>query len=271
MAGPQVGGRRRLELTGEKETLVIPLYAKALDFRSPHSILHDRWANELVRRFDYDFEKLRSAGGRLLVARARQFDVWAEEFLAREPRACVLNLGCGLDSRVSRVSPSADTLWFDVDFPEVIEIRREFFSERPGYRMLGSSINDAGWLQEVPGDRRVLVVADGVLEYLSQDEVRTLLLRLTERFSHGQIVFDTMSSSALARGNTTLRGKTSARLRWAVDDLRELDALNPRLRRTDALPLLGSRFLPWRLRLVYGLAHLSPRMWTVMRAVRYEF
>ncbi|HBO1576660.1 TPA: class I SAM-dependent methyltransferase, partial [Pseudomonas aeruginosa] len=40
----------RITLTGEKQTLLITLYAKALDSRLDDSILHDRFAEEAVRQ-----------------------------------------------------------------------------------------------------------------------------------------------------------------------------------------------------------------------------
>jgi O-methyltransferase involved in polyketide biosynthesis len=52
----------QIQLAEEKETLLITLYAKAQDYRSPHSILNDRAADEVVRSLDYDFSKFNSAG-----------------------------------------------------------------------------------------------------------------------------------------------------------------------------------------------------------------
>ena len=45
------------QLTDEKETLFITLCAKALDYRSKHSILKDRAADDLVRKVDLDLSK----------------------------------------------------------------------------------------------------------------------------------------------------------------------------------------------------------------------
>jgi O-methyltransferase involved in polyketide biosynthesis len=36
-----------------------------------------------------------------------------------------MELGCGLDSRVVRVDPAAGHRWYDLDFPDVIEVKRE--------------------------------------------------------------------------------------------------------------------------------------------------
>jgi len=57
-----------------QETLLIPLYGRALDAGKKNSVLHDRKAAELVDAIDYDFAKFRgpSLGGS--VTRASIFD-----------------------------------------------------------------------------------------------------------------------------------------------------------------------------------------------------
>jgi O-methyltransferase involved in polyketide biosynthesis len=78
----------RCILRGEKETLLIPLYAKALDNRSKHPILHEEKADEIVKTIDYDFGKLNSFGnGNVIVVRAKQLDEWVKEFLKSNPKA----------------------------------------------------------------------------------------------------------------------------------------------------------------------------------------
>jgi O-methyltransferase involved in polyketide biosynthesis len=268
---PVANGRVRLRLHGEQQTLAIPLYAKALDYRSKHPILNDRMASELVNRLDFEFESIRSPAGALLVVRARQLDEWLREFLGRNPDSVVLNLGCGLDTRIARINPPSSVSWFDVDFPEVIQLRRVFFSDRDGYRMLGSSILQPEWLTQIPRHRPVVALADGVLEYLSEADVKTLLNRLTENFHHGSIMFDVLNSYAIRSATSRRAGSAVAGLKWPVDDLRNVDALDPKLRRTTVVPLLGSKFVPRRYRLLYALTYLTPNLRKSMRLIRYEF
>ncbi len=60
----------------------------------------------------------------------------------------MLNLGCGLDSRIYRVDPPAELPWFDLDYPEVMDLRDRLYPPRAGaYRALRHSVDDDGWLQ----------------------------------------------------------------------------------------------------------------------------
>jgi hypothetical protein len=49
--------REKITLTGAQETMLATLYARALDSRSPRSILHDAEADRAIGRIDYDFRK----------------------------------------------------------------------------------------------------------------------------------------------------------------------------------------------------------------------
>ena len=83
--------------------------------------------------------------------------------------------------------------WFDVDLPQVIALRRELYSESETYRMVGSSVTDPGWLDELPAGGPVLIVAEGLLMYLAPADVSELLHRLVDRFDTGELLADLLS------------------------------------------------------------------------------
>lgn len=76
----------------------------------------------------------------------------------------VLQLGAGLHTGVD---PGPGVSGYDVDFPEVIDVRRRLFPRRENYRTIGSSDADVGWLAEVPHDRPMLIVTQGLLSAAS--------------------------------------------------------------------------------------------------------
>lgn len=153
----------KVHLTGAKETLLMTLYGKALESRMPQSLLGDHFADAALRKIDYDFARLKVDEnlGIGLAIRAKTLDVRVEDFLARNPGAIVLHLGCGLDTRIFRVDPPPWVDWFDIDYPEVIELRRKLYPSRDHYHLIASSVTEPGWLADVPRNRLAIVVAEG--------------------------------------------------------------------------------------------------------------
>lgn len=263
-----------ITLKKEMETLLITLYAKAMDNRSKNPILNDVKADELLDQIDYDFEKLKGFGNEIMVIRAKQLDRWLNGFLEKYPISIVLNLGCGLDTRISRINPPNSVNWFDLDFPEVIELRKEFFQERPGYQMMSSSVKDLNWLKQIPKEQPVMILAEGMLEYLSEEEVKDLLYRLTRHFPTGQLAFDVMNAFAINAGKKNLKETTGAEHKWAVDSIHEVDQLNTKLKRTAALSVIKSKDihkLPLKTRLIYSSLGFFPSFKNMMRLLLYKF
>jgi O-methyltransferase involved in polyketide biosynthesis len=209
---------RTISDDGVTWTLLGTLYLRAWESRLEPPILGDRYAAEAIERIDYDFAKLKRrvqpASSQFIVGlRGRQLDDWCRAFLGAHPGATVLQLGCGLDSRMLRLDPEASLRWFDVDTPEVIGLRRRLFAERGGYRMIGSSVTDEGWLDRIPADRPVLIIAEGLLPYLTPEEARVLVRRLTAHFRTGEFLFDGLASW-MVRLNKAFRWDGSGVERW---------------------------------------------------------
>jgi hypothetical protein len=90
--------------------------------RSPHPILADTMADEIVRTLDYDCARFRLSASPIIniAHRAKKLDEVALRFITRHPDAVALDLGAGLDTRMFRIAPPATVDWYDIDFPEVI-------------------------------------------------------------------------------------------------------------------------------------------------------
>lgn len=214
-------------------TLLGTLYLRAWESRLPRPILGDHYAAETVDRIDYDWDalkrKVRPEGNQFLVGlRARQLDDWAAAFLAGHPDATVLQLGCGLDSRMLRLDPEGTRRWYDVDVPHVIELRRRIYPDRGDYRMVSASVTDDGWLRDVPAGHPVLVIAEGLVPYLTETEARTLLRRLTDHFPSGELLFDGLVRWAI---------RISKPLVWSPRDGAEIESWDLGLTCAETVPI----------------------------------
>ena len=209
---------------------------------------------------DYDFKRIHRtslpASNQYLVAlRAKQLDDWCAAFLARHPDAVVLHLGCGLDGRGFRLAPPPSVLWFDLDQPAVIELRRRLYDDTDSYRMIGSSVTDPQWLDHIPTGRPTLVVAEGLLMYLQESEVRQLLERLTDRFDSGELLFDTLSALAPRLSKVLTRGIIT----WGIRDARDIETWNPRVRFLEQTSMLAGyrQIESTPVRLIYWLSYAT--------------
>jgi methyltransferase (TIGR00027 family) len=242
-------------------TNLCTLYLRAYESRSPAPILGDTAAADAVNRVEYDWTRMRRAmrpgsNQYMVTMRAKQLDDWSADFLQRHPNAVVLHLGCGMDTRAFRLHPPDTVRWFDVDQPNVIALRRKLYDDRDGYRMIGSSVTDGAWLDEIPTDRPVLMVAEGLLMYLTGPEVRALLQRLTDRFGAGELVFDTVSPMGPRLSKVLTKGIT----KWGIRDARELAQWNPRLRFLERsfVGALYQRIPSAAVRLMWRLVNTTP-------------
>ena len=218
-------------------TNLCTLYLRAYESGSPAPILDDKAAAEAVDRIDYDWARMRRAmhpgsNQYMVTMRAKLLDDWSADFLRRHPDAVVLHLGCGMDTRAFRLHPPETVRWFDVDQPAVIALRRKLYDDRDGYRMIGSSVTDPAWLDEILTDRPTLIVAEGLVMYLTEPEVRALLQRFTDRFGGGELLFDTVSPM----GPRLSKLFTKGIVKWGSRDARELERWNARLRFLERSP-----------------------------------
>ena len=220
----------KVTLTPEQETLLITLYAKA---QPGNPLLFDPTAQDILNRVDYDFARLRVPYMTvvLICQRAKKLDIVTRDFLGEHPGGVVLQLGCGLDSRFLRVDDGRVN-WYDLDMPPVVELRQQFFTESERYHMIASSVTDLDWVDTVAsGGRPVLVVAEGLLMYLDEADVRRLVLRLHETFPGCRLIADVFSRlmARFATSHPSLKS-TGATIGWGMDDPCELEAWAPGLR-----------------------------------------
>jgi len=270
--------REEISLTGTTETLLITLYGKALESREPDSLLNDHFAEQIVSRIDYDFAKLKvdrnlSIG---LAARAGVLDDWVRAFVGRHPDAIVLHLGCGLDTRVSRIDPPSSVEWFDVDYPEVIDLRRRLYPDRENCRMVASSVTVGDWLAQVPRDRPAMIVAEGLTPYLDADQGKELLSQLVSHLrAGGELICDVYSELGLkfVRQSPSFQA-TGAEIHWAIDDPRDLERAVPGLRLVDDVSAYRPQHIArmdWFARWIVLVWSFIPALRKIGRLLRFRF
>jgi O-methyltransferase involved in polyketide biosynthesis len=176
------------------KTLYIPLFGKAY-VSEKGILLQDPKAEEIWAAEGFPL-KGKSASKWLayhMGMRAAVFDNWVKAQLAQWPDAVVLHIGCGMDGRCLRIGTQGQT-WYDIDFPEVIRERKRYFPETDGYRMIASDMRTEVWKQQIPAERRAIVVMEGVSMYLRPEELENLLKTLRGYFGEIRLLMDVYST-----------------------------------------------------------------------------
>ena len=139
--------------------------------------------------------------------------------MRRHSDAVVLHIGCGFDTRFERVD-NGQVEWYDLDFPDVIALRRKFIGdEGERYHLLGYSALDNAWLNTVSAHRQrpFLFLAEGVFMYFGEAQAKSLVLTLRDHFPGAELVFDAFSPFLIWVGNRQISlSKFSARFRWGI-------------------------------------------------------
>lgn len=199
-------GQTNLEGLGAvQETLIIPLAMRALDLKSKHPILGDKRAAELYEEITYNQQKFspkKSPSYYGCLKRASYMDEeltrHAQELQALGKPFVTVNAGCGLDTRGERIAGATyGAVHYDVDFPNVIELRQHLLGERA--TAIGSDLLEEGWLQriasEISAETHVLITIEGVFAYLTLDQIRLLLEHISQYFAgRCVVIFDALSS-----------------------------------------------------------------------------
>jgi O-methyltransferase involved in polyketide biosynthesis len=220
-------------LGGVPETLMIPLAMRAAESRRTDAIIRDPTAERIVAAVDYDFTPL--AGAWMTQAdvavRTEIIDEIVQSMLARYSRLVVANLGAGLDGRFDRLD-NGRVRWFDIDLPEVVELRRRFFTESDRRRFIPRSLLDFAWIDDLARspEEHVLVIAEGVLHYFPEGDVRRLMAEIADRLKGADLVVHTTSPACVRYQSRNRVFKTfQAPFAWGIATTRSLTAWDPRI------------------------------------------
>ncbi|MHA2295070.1 MAG: class I SAM-dependent methyltransferase [Candidatus Hodarchaeales archaeon] len=219
----------KVNLTGHPETLLIPLYIRAKESQRPDPLIKDEKAVEMVDGIDYDFSRVKYRKGTYwtTLMRVKRFDDYVRSFISDNPNGIVVSLGCGLDSRFSRVD-NGKVEYYDLDFPDVIELRRKFFQETNRYHFIASSVSDFEWMDDlVQKNGPFLFIAEGLFMYLSGEVAKSLILKLQEKFQGCELIFDAFSPTTAKQihKHPSLK-KMGVKDFWGVNEGQELEEWN---------------------------------------------
>lgn len=219
-----------MELNSESQTLFIPLFGKAI-MSKENLFLHDLKAEEIISKIDYDFHLLKQSKwlSMYMSVRALIFDELCNKYILEHPNLTIIHLGCGLDSRCLRVNQKYKN-WYDIDYDKVINIREEFYKQDSNYKMIGSSVIDYKWLEQIEDKDNILIVAEGLTMYLSEEEIKTLISKINEKFKEVYLLFDAYTKKGVKFSKIKNPvNQMNAKIKYGIDSPEEFLLLNEKL------------------------------------------
>lgn len=243
----------KIALNGVPETLLVPLFYRAKETAAASPLIRDAKAVEIVKSLDYDFSRCNKWSTQAcVVVRTRLFQDAIKRFLETHPRSVVINLAAGLDNRFDELD-NGQVRWFDLDLPDVIEVRRRYIQESSRRTFIGADALDTRWIDQlglIDFNLPVLVVAEGLLPYLPEDQVKRLLSTLADRFPTIQIVLEIFGSFVVGREWCVSEFKhiqPTPRFLWSPRDPYSLAGWDPRFKTLAVENLFSHYPKQWRM------------------------
>jgi methyltransferase (TIGR00027 family) len=267
-------------------TSFITLYCHALETLSENPLLYDPKSVEITTELNKTLSLSANTLDRTLVSgtldrklvvhialRAKKFDDYARDFLRRFPDGVIVNIGCGLDSRFLRID-NGHVIFYDLDLPEIIEIKKAFFTEDDRYHLLASSVMDFDWMATVLQHKGpFLFMAEGVFMYLDGKDVQSLVLKIQEKFPGSELVCEVFNSLWLSpllkkmldfKMQRELHLGKDATFRSGIRDGREMEQWHSGIQFLDEWSYFDAeeKKLGW-LRLLRHIEFIKKTQWTV--------
>ena len=221
----------KIEKGTVQETLSIPLYGRKYAMDLYPDLFMDHDCQALFDRIDFTVpDNMKGMLGNIgcIMGATRQYDMASacRAYLKAHPNACVVNLGCGLDTTFRQVD-NGKAKGYNLDFPDTIAIRNELLGTREREFNIACDLNDISWFDQIdfrPEDG-IVFFASGVFYYFKMTDVEKLFAAMAEHFPGGKLVFDATKKKGLkSMLKTWLKGfeMKDINVYFSVDDVHTL-------------------------------------------------
>jgi methyltransferase (TIGR00027 family) len=217
-------------LENVSDTALLVAVQRARESRRGDALFQDPLAGTLAgergeriaRELAYGFS------GWPVVVRTVYFDAVIARLAGAGEITCVVNLAAGLDTRPYRLDLPSTLVWIEADLPDLLDYKTKLLSgEDPRCRLerMPSDLTAKGAVEEVldrTGDQPTLVLTEGLLVYLSEEQVVTLTRALATRQNVLGWLLDVSGPASLRWASRGRLGRQMANAnathRWAPAD-----------------------------------------------------
>jgi methyltransferase (TIGR00027 family) len=200
---------------------------RAMEGARAEPLFEDPWASALAGERGREIMTQLRGSERIawmLAIRTHAIDQLILRGIARDGFDTVLSLGAGLDTRAFRLALPAKLHWIEADMPEIVAHKREVLAgvaPRCAWTPISADLGATDVRQRVlaeaaVGARRMLVLTEGILEYLTDDAVRQLAFELAGHAACHTWIMNLYSQAALKPSKRwqELLARENARVRF---------------------------------------------------------
>ncbi len=214
----------KISLGQIQKTLFMPVWARAVETKKQKPILTDNIAVQIINNIDFDFSQMTSNLKEInqiaWIARSKRFDIIINNFLKDNPNGTIINIGCGLDTTYERIN-NQSVMWYDLDLPDVIELRRKFLEESDKRKFIADSFLDTDWLNKIPRDNKIMFISTGVFVYFEESVIKDFLIRIADILPEAELFFDVTSPKGMQIANQVIKESgldSSSYFKWGLKD-----------------------------------------------------
>lgn len=174
---------------------------RAMESERPDALFNDPFARTLAGEKGDEIVRTMKDGRSMawaMIVRTQVFDEIIMAEVATDGIDLVLNLAAGLDARPWRLALPMSLKWVDVDLPDILRYKLETLGDakpRCAYEAVEADLTDASVRQALfarlgAQSKRTLVLTEGLLIYLSEEQVSELATDLHAQPSFERWVID---------------------------------------------------------------------------------
>lgn len=181
-------------------------YYRAIETERPDAHFQDVFARDLAgKRGKLIVETIGESSSWLFIVRTCMIDRLILQSIEKEGIDTVINLGAGLDTRPYRLSLPSSLHWIDVDLPSILDYKEQKLASQQPICFLESvklditdvALSSALFTRINMKSKQVLVITEGLLVYLTSEQVALLAVILGIQSNFRWWILDLVSPLSL--------------------------------------------------------------------------
>jgi O-methyltransferase involved in polyketide biosynthesis len=208
-------------LQGVANTLFIPLSARVFVSKKFPEYFYDEKSLSMEKYIPGDNIQKKSSEYSFMASAARYYnmDNMARSFVSKHQKCNIVYLGAGLETAYYRLN-NQETLFYEVDLPEVIDIRRSILGECENEILIGGDMFDTLWIDKINKSFPSLLIVSGVFQYFTEDKVIHFIKNIKTNLKNVELIFDAANKTGIKYANNYVKktGNTNALMYFYVND-----------------------------------------------------